>query len=77
MINYLLKNFTEITEDSFRLIADTFYKNKQEHNCNEQKFKNHVNYICNNYDFIKNLKHPNTKHLAVWKAIYLMYWHQN
>lgn len=53
MINYLLKNFTEITEDSFRLIADTFYKNKQEHKCNEQKFKNHVNYICNNYDFIK------------------------
>ncbi|MFA5566997.1 MAG: ISLre2 family transposase [Acidimicrobiia bacterium] len=61
MINYLLKNFTEITEDSFRLIADTFYKNKQEHKCNEQKFKNHVNYICNNYDFIKNLKHPEYK----------------
>jgi len=61
LIRYFLKNTNKLTEEKFIEIAYEFYKNNPDHKCNETSFYYNVNYICNNFEFIKNQKHHEYK----------------
>ncbi len=61
LINYFFTNLETITIKNFKALAYGFYQNNEEHKCKLPIFASHVNYICNNFEYIKNQLHPEYK----------------
>lgn len=59
LINLIFSNLDTLTDEEFMLIANDFYANNPDHKLNPNVFKSNVNFICNNFEYIKNNNHPN------------------
>jgi len=60
-INYFFSNLNTFTVKDFKTLAYGFYQNGDKHKCTLPIFASHVNYICNNFEYIKNQLHPEYK----------------
>lgn len=58
LINIIFKNLNTLTENEFKIIANDFYLNNQQHKLDPKTFISNVNFICNNFVYIKNNNHP-------------------
>jgi len=61
IINMIISELNSLNPEMFTFIANDFYDKNPNHKCNPNQFRKHVNYICNNFKYIKNNLHPKYK----------------